>query len=112
MLPGKLFSQSISDFLKAKRFAQTGRQVPSSNPTNAALHHSGFHAKPIASVRLRKRSSQCRDHRRRTLETLMNEHPGEIKAQIVEDNGQVIMRKTCPKHGEFDRCDGYRSGVS
>ncbi|HMF57556.1 MAG TPA: hypothetical protein VK619_14535, partial [Pyrinomonadaceae bacterium] len=36
-----------------------------------------------------------------TLETLMNEHPGEIKAQILEENGQVIMRKTCPKHGEF-----------
>jgi uncharacterized radical SAM superfamily Fe-S cluster-containing enzyme len=36
-----------------------------------------------------------------TLESLMNEHPGEIKAQIVEENGQVVMRKTCPKHGEF-----------
>ena len=35
------------------------------------------------------------------LESLMNEHPGEIKAQIVEENGRVIMRKTCPKHGEF-----------
>src|SRR5216110_3833714 len=32
----------------------------------------------------------------------MNEHPGEIKAQIVEVNGQVVMRKTCPKHGEFE----------
>ncbi len=31
-----------------------------------------------------------------TLESLMNEHPGEIKAQIVEENGQVVMRKTCP----------------
>jgi hypothetical protein len=36
------------------------------------------------------------------LETLMHEHPGEIKAQIVEDNGQVVMRKECPKHGEFE----------
>ncbi len=36
-----------------------------------------------------------------TLESLMNEHPGEIKAQILEENGQVVMRKTCPKHGEF-----------
>jgi len=36
-----------------------------------------------------------------SLESLMNEHPGEIKAQIVEENGQVVMRKTCPKHGEF-----------
>ena len=36
-----------------------------------------------------------------TLETLMHQHPGELKAQILEENGQVIMRKTCPKHGEF-----------
>ena len=36
------------------------------------------------------------------LETLMHQHPGEIKAQIVEENGQVVMRKTCPKHGEFE----------
>lgn len=35
------------------------------------------------------------------LETLMHQHPGEIKANILEENGQVIMRKTCPKHGEF-----------
>src|SRR5947209_8397917 len=34
------------------------------------------------------------------LETLMHQHPGEIKAQILEENGRVIMRKTCPKHGE------------
>ncbi len=36
------------------------------------------------------------------LETLMDEHPGEIKAQIVEDGGRILMRKTCPKHGEFE----------
>lgn len=35
------------------------------------------------------------------LEILMNSHPGEIKAQIVEENGQVVMKKTCPTHGEF-----------
>ncbi|HEX6623425.1 MAG TPA: hypothetical protein VF064_06910, partial [Pyrinomonadaceae bacterium] len=36
-----------------------------------------------------------------TLETLMHAHPGEIKAQIVEEGGKVYMTKTCPKHGEF-----------
>jgi uncharacterized radical SAM superfamily Fe-S cluster-containing enzyme len=36
------------------------------------------------------------------LETLMNEHPGEIKAQILEEDGRIIMRKVCPKHGTFD----------
>jgi len=33
-----------------------------------------------------------------SLDTLMNEHPGEIKAQILEEDGRVIMRKSCPKH--------------
>jgi uncharacterized radical SAM superfamily Fe-S cluster-containing enzyme len=35
------------------------------------------------------------------LETLMHEHPGEIKAQILEEDGRIVMRKTCAKHGEF-----------
>ncbi len=35
------------------------------------------------------------------LETLMFQHPGEIKAQILEIDGQVVMQKTCPKHGQF-----------
>jgi 7,8-dihydro-6-hydroxymethylpterin dimethyltransferase len=37
-----------------------------------------------------------------SLETLMNAHPGEVKAQILESDGRVIMRKSCPKHGEFE----------
>src|SRR5687768_16981073 len=37
-----------------------------------------------------------------SLDTLMYEHPGEIKAQILEADGRVVMRKTCPKHGEFE----------
>ncbi|HQU92737.1 MAG TPA: radical SAM protein [Pyrinomonadaceae bacterium] len=36
------------------------------------------------------------------LDILMNSHPGEVKAQIVEEDGQVLMRKTCPTHGEFE----------
>src|SRR5437868_9932675 len=36
------------------------------------------------------------------LDTLMHQHPGEIKAQILEENGQVIMRKSCPTHGEIE----------
>ena len=36
------------------------------------------------------------------LNILMDSHPGEIKAQIVEENGQVLMRKNCPTHGEFE----------
>ncbi|MFQ5676655.1 MAG: radical SAM protein, partial [bacterium] len=37
----------------------------------------------------------------RTLEDLMFEHPGEIKAQLDEENGEVLMKKTCEIHGEF-----------
>ncbi|MBM3263208.1 MAG: radical SAM protein [candidate division Zixibacteria bacterium] len=33
---------------------------------------------------------------------LINGHPGEIKAQIVEENGKILMRKTCPVHGVFE----------
>jgi 7,8-dihydro-6-hydroxymethylpterin dimethyltransferase len=36
------------------------------------------------------------------LDILMNSHPGEIKAQIVEEDGQVLMRKECPTHGLFE----------
>ena len=36
-----------------------------------------------------------------SIETLVNEHVGEIKAQIVERNGHVIVEKTCPIHGTF-----------
>ncbi|HEX7175497.1 MAG TPA: radical SAM protein [Pyrinomonadaceae bacterium] len=36
-----------------------------------------------------------------SLETLMHTHPGEIKAQIIEEDGRVYMTKTCPSHGEF-----------
>jgi uncharacterized radical SAM superfamily Fe-S cluster-containing enzyme len=36
-----------------------------------------------------------------SLETLMHAHPGEIKAQIIEEDNQVFMTKTCPKHGDF-----------
>jgi 7,8-dihydro-6-hydroxymethylpterin dimethyltransferase len=36
------------------------------------------------------------------LNILMDAHPGEIKAQIFEENGQVLMRKECPTHGMFE----------
>src|ERR1017187_1329855 len=35
-------------------------------------------------------------------EVLMNEKVGEIKAQIVERDGKVLMVKDCPKHGHFE----------
>src|SRR5437867_1014584 len=36
------------------------------------------------------------------LEILMHAHPGEIKALIVEENGRLLMRKVCQKHGPFE----------
>ena len=33
---------------------------------------------------------------------LINEKVGEIKAQIIERDGQVWMIKDCPKHGHFE----------
>jgi uncharacterized radical SAM superfamily Fe-S cluster-containing enzyme len=36
------------------------------------------------------------------LEILKDSHPGEIKADLVEENGQVFIRKNCPKHGFYE----------
>jgi len=33
---------------------------------------------------------------------LIEGNPGEIRARIVEEGGQILMRKECPKHGEFE----------
>ncbi len=36
------------------------------------------------------------------VELLLNEKVGEIKAQIIERDGQILMVKDCPKHGHFE----------
>src|SRR5580704_2925715 len=36
------------------------------------------------------------------VEVLMNEKVGEIKATIIERDGQILMVKDCPKHGHFE----------
>jgi uncharacterized radical SAM superfamily Fe-S cluster-containing enzyme len=33
---------------------------------------------------------------------LVNERPGEIKAQIIERDGKILMVKECPIHGKFE----------
>jgi 7,8-dihydro-6-hydroxymethylpterin dimethyltransferase len=33
---------------------------------------------------------------------LLNERPGEIKAQIIEREGKILMVKDCPVHGHFE----------
>jgi 7,8-dihydro-6-hydroxymethylpterin dimethyltransferase len=36
------------------------------------------------------------------IDILLKEHPGEIKAQLVEENGRILIRKSCDKHGFFE----------
>ena len=36
------------------------------------------------------------------LEVLYNEKPGEIKAQVIERDGKILMVKDCPIHGHFE----------
>jgi 7,8-dihydro-6-hydroxymethylpterin dimethyltransferase len=36
-----------------------------------------------------------------SVETLVNEHVGEIRADIIERDGRIIIEKTCPLHGTF-----------
>jgi len=35
-------------------------------------------------------------------ESFLNAHPGEIPADIVERDGQILMVKECPRHGRFE----------
>jgi uncharacterized radical SAM superfamily Fe-S cluster-containing enzyme len=35
-------------------------------------------------------------------EILLNEKAGEIKARVIERDGQIMMVKECPKHGRFE----------
>jgi len=37
----------------------------------------------------------------RSVSELVEGKPGEIKAEILEEDGKVVMRKTCVKHGTF-----------
>jgi uncharacterized radical SAM superfamily Fe-S cluster-containing enzyme len=36
------------------------------------------------------------------LSLLLGSNPAEIKAQLVEENGRILMRKVCDKHGPFE----------
>ncbi len=36
------------------------------------------------------------------LSLLVDGKPGEIKARIVEQDGKILMKKTCPVHGDFE----------
>jgi uncharacterized radical SAM superfamily Fe-S cluster-containing enzyme len=36
------------------------------------------------------------------VDVLLESSPGHIKAQLVEENGRILIRKTCKKHGPFE----------
>src|SRR5256885_15780864 len=38
----------------------------------------------------------------RDLRDLVDGKPGEIAAEIVEEDGKILMKKECPKHGRFE----------
>jgi len=41
-------------------------------------------------------------HGEESMDVLIEGHPGEIKAQLVEEQGRILMRKTCDIHGPFE----------
>ena len=45
------------------------------------------------------------------VEILKTEKVGEIKAQIIERDGKILMVKECPKHGRFEDLMAIDSGV-
>jgi 7,8-dihydro-6-hydroxymethylpterin dimethyltransferase len=47
---------------------------------------------------------------KRDVSTLINEKVGEIKAQIIERDGQIWMIKDCPEHGHFEDLMAIDSG--
>ena len=46
-----------------------------------------------------------------SIESLVNEHVGEIKAHIVERDGKVVIEKTCPHARHVRRHAGDQPGV-
>src|SRR5437870_1800982 len=36
------------------------------------------------------------------IDILYNQRPGEIKAEVIERDGKILMVKDCPKHGHFE----------
>ena len=51
---------------------------------------------------MRGRHTQRDPPRRSHLADLLDGHTGEIKARILEENGNIIIRKTCREHGTFE----------
>ena len=39
---------------------------------------------------------------KKNFKVLLTDKPGEIKAQIIERGGKILMVKDCPKHGHFE----------
>jgi hypothetical protein len=39
---------------------------------------------------------------RANIGSVLKGNPGQLKAQLVEENGRILIRKTCEKHGSFE----------
>jgi len=53
---------------------------------------------PVCVPEIRKRilDGEC------DLDVVLKSRPGEIKAALVEENGRILIRKTCERHGSFE----------
>ena len=84
------------------RSVRNGRRPRCSRATSARHHSWAGRARRIRCARhaCAKRARRILSGRR-SVETLVNEHVGEIKAHIVERDGKVLIEKSCPIHGRF-----------
>ena len=68
-----------------------------------ASRRSAGRARPIRSARAACRKSASRSSTAKSpTKSCTNEKVGEIKAQIIERDGKILMVKDCPKHGHFE----------
>ena len=98
---GPSFSHSTVAF-PPRPFIPHGRRDRCSRATSEPSRHSAGRARPIRSAR---RASAKRGQRilsgEQSIESLVNDTNGEIKAHILERDGKVVIEKTCPTHGTF-----------
>ena len=79
-------------------FSRPGRRRRCSRAASAPSPHARLAAHDRLALPDLREGSARRDPLRRAVDssTLIDEQAGEIKAQIVERDGKIVMEKTCP----------------
>ena len=93
-------SKSSMKSSSVPRHTCRGRLVRCSRPANEPSRSSAGRVRRIRYVQSASRkfvTTFCRDACKLT--DLVDGRPGEVKARIVERDGQIIMEKSCEKHG-------------